>query len=111
MTTATISSGNVRTAERSSRASAWSAPLSSSEASPWVLIASTLSEADARPKPAPELTEDDFIPGVELPWVIAVPPKVVIRLRGKIVGHRPVRHDLGLSDAEIANLMADEDNE
>jgi hypothetical protein len=55
--------------------------------------------------------EANFIPGVEYDLVPDVPPKQVIRLKGKIVSVKPGPKGLALSDAEWQSLHLEEDDE
>lgn len=55
--------------------------------------------------------EQELIPGAEYPMVLAVPPRKVTRLRGRIRSIRRGRQDLGLSDKEWASLGLEENDE
>jgi hypothetical protein len=60
---------------------------------------------------APKLEEEELIPGAEYPLVPSVPPKVVVRLKGRIRSIRRGPQDLGLSDADWASLCLEEGDE
>jgi hypothetical protein len=55
--------------------------------------------------------EDEIIPGTEYPVVLDVPPKKIIRLKGKLKWIRPGPRGLALSDAEWASLQLEADDE
>jgi hypothetical protein len=60
---------------------------------------------------AEDPTEDQLIPGAEYPLVLSVPPRRVVRLRGRIVKVEAGRQEFGLSPKEWASLQLEEDDE
>jgi len=52
--------------------------------------------------------EEELIPGAEYSVVLAVPPRKITRLRGRIRSIRRGRQDLGLSDKELASRGLEE---
>jgi len=69
------------------------------------------------PQPAPAAEtketipgEEDLIPDAEYPIVLAVPPKEVLHLKGKLRWIRPGPRGLAISDAEWASLQLEEED-